>query len=278
MNHPVLEVVETIVLLSPADEPWRRIGRFDDMSWHPAIAGLEMLDGAASDAGARRRLTTADGGQLVECLVEHDMAGRTYRYRMETSPLPLTDYDSTISVEALAKGGCRGVLALHFPRPRGDRTGRRGGARNRCRDLPCRPRCPSHGKLRSPAPRVHQYSSVATPSTANTAAAIPCTSLTGMRSASLSPISTAGRWQSSCPAWYPAPPTPPRTDIAPPAQPSPNWVLSPISARKNAITVAPNTPRRGFAASASSSLSGTSIHAAMAMKEIPRIQRRHRHR
>jgi len=52
------------------------------------------------------------------------------------------------------------------------------------------------------------------------------------------------------------------------------WVLSPISAKKKATTVVPNTPYFGAScASPSSSLSGTSIHAAMAKNDTPSTQR-----
>ncbi len=54
------------------------------------------------------------------------------------------------------------------------------------------------------------------------------------------------------------------------------WVLSPISAKKNTTTVAhstPNAPLTALGFSVSSSLSGISIHAPIAMKPRPRIQR-----
>ena len=52
------------------------------------------------------------------------------------------------------------------------------------------------------------------------------------------------------------------------------WVLSPISARKNATSVVPKTPMRANLASLSSNLSGTRIHAAMAMNDSPSTQRK----
>lgn len=107
MSHPLLGLVESIELTDEAANIWQRIGRFDDMSWHPAIARLAMLDALPTKAGARRLLTTGDGAQLLEALISHSDAERTYRYQIKTSPLPLTEYDSTIAVEALAKGGCR---------------------------------------------------------------------------------------------------------------------------------------------------------------------------
>ena len=107
MSHPLLSLVESIELTDTAADMWQRIGRFEDMSWHPAIARLEVLDGLPIKAGSWRLLTTGDDAQLLETLVSHDDAERRYRYRIKTSPLPLTDYDSTIAVEALAKGGCR---------------------------------------------------------------------------------------------------------------------------------------------------------------------------
>lgn len=119
MCHPLLSLDESIELADEAADVWQRIGRFDDMSWHPAIARLEMLDRMPIKAGARRLLTTGDDAQLLEVLVSYSDAERTYHYRIKTSPLPLTDYDSTIAVETLAKGGCLVRWCCTFRNPVG---------------------------------------------------------------------------------------------------------------------------------------------------------------
>jgi len=51
------------------------------------------------------------------------------------------------------------------------------------------------------------------------------------------------------------------------------WVLSPISARKNATSVAPNAPNPPTRSLLSSYLSGNNAQPATARNEIPRIHR-----
>jgi hypothetical protein len=67
--------------------------------WHPAITS------SASD-GTSRTCILADGGEVVETILEHDDAGRHYRYGIDSSPLPIRDYVSTLRVTA-ADVGCK---------------------------------------------------------------------------------------------------------------------------------------------------------------------------
>ncbi len=92
----------------PAEGMWRRIGDFETLdAWHPAIAACEALDG-----GARRKLTTVDGGVIHETLTE---AGeQTYSYTIDDSPLPVADYRATLSVAEAAKGSCTVEWVAHF--------------------------------------------------------------------------------------------------------------------------------------------------------------------
>ena len=104
---------------------------------------------------------------------------------------------------------------------------------------------------------------------------MPCTSRIGSLRAATSPSSTAGTLAIIMPSVVPATTAASDEYFAASAIVA-ICVLSPISSRKNATNVAPNTPSRGGArcsGSSSSSLSGTSIHAAIAMKDSPRIHR-----
>ena len=101
---------------------------------------------------------------------------------------------------------------------------------------------------------------------------MPCTSRTGIFSASRSPTITAGTLASIMPSVVPVT-TAPRLSYWAASATVATWVLSPISARKKAISVAPKTPKREAVVVSSSSLSGTSIHTAIAMNERPRTQR-----
>ncbi|MEA2302800.1 MAG: hypothetical protein QOH43_80 [Solirubrobacteraceae bacterium] len=82
----------------PADELWSRIGDFHTLSaWHPAI------ESQTAEGGEQvRELHLADGGTVVETLVEE--GPQTYTYRIDESPLPVADYVATMSVQD-ADGG-----------------------------------------------------------------------------------------------------------------------------------------------------------------------------
>ena len=75
---------------------WAEIGPFCSISaWHPAIA---KCDEATADGGTLRTLTTQDGGMFEERLLSHDDQAMSYSYSILKSPLPVSDYQSTISV------------------------------------------------------------------------------------------------------------------------------------------------------------------------------------
>ena len=113
---------------------------------------------------------------------------------------------------------------------------------------------------RAPSPN-----SVATPSKAKIAAAIPCTSFIGIFAASRSPMNTAGTSAISMPSVVPMTTVTGDAKCAAMATVA-ICVLSPISARKNVTSVAPKTPKRPAArVSSSSILSGISVQIAMPM-------------
>ena len=78
---------------------WDVVGDLNISSWHPAITASPV-----ADDGNGRTCTLADGGEVVEEILERDDAARRYRYRVVTSPLPMTDYVSAISVRETERG------------------------------------------------------------------------------------------------------------------------------------------------------------------------------
>ena len=76
---------------------WAAIGPFCSIAdWHPAI-GKCTTDGKTPPT---RTLVTKDGkATFVELQTARNDAGYSYSYAIESSPLPLTDYKSTIKVE-----------------------------------------------------------------------------------------------------------------------------------------------------------------------------------
>ncbi len=98
---------ETVEINAPADKVWERISKFDDMSWHPAIAKTEGKGG--NEKGATRRLVLqGDGTALIdEELAKYEPEKMSYSYRIanvDVKVLPVTNYSSTITVKANGDG------------------------------------------------------------------------------------------------------------------------------------------------------------------------------
>jgi polyketide cyclase/dehydrase/lipid transport protein len=94
----------SIGLHAPAEKVWAQIGGFADLPrWHPAfMKSEEVRDGGK----LKRRLTLQDGASILEQLDRHDDATRTYSYTIITSPLPVADYHSELSVRDDGPGRC----------------------------------------------------------------------------------------------------------------------------------------------------------------------------
>lgn len=77
-----------------ADQAWQMIGGFNALpDWHPAVEKSEL-----TEEGQVRTLSLAGGGSIVEKLEKVDDNARTYTYSIIDSPLPLSNYTSTITV------------------------------------------------------------------------------------------------------------------------------------------------------------------------------------
>jgi hypothetical protein len=84
-------VSKSIDVNAPPAKVWAMIGPFCSIKdWHPAIGQCTESDGV-------RTLTTKDGkAQFVEKQTASDAT--SYSYAIEKSPLPITDYKSTLKV------------------------------------------------------------------------------------------------------------------------------------------------------------------------------------
>lgn len=104
-ERPLLSVTETVDIDASPDEVWEQVGNFDGLaSWHPAIASSRVVAGENNKAGAARELQIKDGPLVTDELVSIDDAQRAYIYRLVDSPLPLTDYLSTVTVKPRGEG------------------------------------------------------------------------------------------------------------------------------------------------------------------------------
>jgi hypothetical protein len=85
--------------MSP-DALWKKIGDFCGIAdWHPAVEKCVL-----SADGKQRTLSLKGGGAIVETLDNLDPANHAYTYTIVSSPLPVANYHSTISVSADPKG------------------------------------------------------------------------------------------------------------------------------------------------------------------------------
>lgn len=116
-----IKAEQSVVLDATPDEVWQAIGRFDDMSWHPAVARTEMVpEGAPADApedSTRVLHLKAEAGDptITERLMSIDPDKRQYKYmitEVAVDVLPVTNYSSTLQVkdrdgraEVVWKGG-----------------------------------------------------------------------------------------------------------------------------------------------------------------------------
>ena len=92
------KVVESIEINAPADKVWAVVGKFGDMSWHPAMAKTEAT---GNEVGATRVLTTTAGGKISEKLTKLNAEGKTFSYEItdvDVKVVPVTNYSSTITV------------------------------------------------------------------------------------------------------------------------------------------------------------------------------------
>lgn len=83
-----------------ASEAWQLIGGFNTLpDWHPSVEKSEL-----TEEGQVRTLSLAGGGSIVEKLEKIDDKARTYTYSILNSPLPLSNYTSTITIRETDDG------------------------------------------------------------------------------------------------------------------------------------------------------------------------------
>jgi hypothetical protein len=92
------KVTEKVEIPAPAAKVWAVIGKFQDMSWHPAVEKTEGSGG--NEPNATRKLTLKGGGVIEEKLVKY-ADGKSFSYEItnvDVKVLPVSNYSSTISV------------------------------------------------------------------------------------------------------------------------------------------------------------------------------------
>jgi len=109
-----LSVNEQVVLNASADQVWKVIGGFGTLdTWHPGVV-KEVMTGSGTRPGDTRVLTLQNGGTVTEVLVDHDDHNRKYSYTIKQSPLPVSQYLSTLKVLPMGKDLARVVWSATF--------------------------------------------------------------------------------------------------------------------------------------------------------------------
>ncbi|MCB1882421.1 MAG: SRPBCC family protein [Geminicoccaceae bacterium] len=107
-----IEVDRTVDLDAPPDEVWSMVGPWCAIGdWHPAVATCTESEEAGKE---RRLLVLQGGGEILEEETSRDDAARQYGYRILKSPLPVSDYKSTITVDSVGEGKSRVVWKSTF--------------------------------------------------------------------------------------------------------------------------------------------------------------------
>ena len=103
-----LHVSSSVTLDAAPEKVWDLIGNFVGLpAWHPAVASTAMVQGDNNVVGSMRQVVTKDGAKLLEKLQAYSAADHSMTYSIVDSPLPVTDYLSTLSV---AKDGEKAVV------------------------------------------------------------------------------------------------------------------------------------------------------------------------
>ncbi len=96
------EVSKQLDVAVAPDKAWAAIGEFCGIGdWHPAIEKCEL---SSSGKDKIRTLSLKGGGTIVEKLVKWEPKKHSYTYAIVSSPLPVSDYVSTLSVQAKGDG------------------------------------------------------------------------------------------------------------------------------------------------------------------------------
>ena len=80
-------------IAAPLSRAWATARAFDGMAaWHPGVADMHMLDGAAPDRVRGVRDFTINGSHVVERLTWLSDVEHACRYTIESSPMPWLNY------------------------------------------------------------------------------------------------------------------------------------------------------------------------------------------
>jgi mxaD protein len=95
-------VIETARVPMDAAALWKKIGAFGAVGdWHPM---LSSVDSEGDSVGSTRTVQGKDGSTQVERLLHFDANEHAYRYKMESTPMPVDNYVGKFHVEDNGNG------------------------------------------------------------------------------------------------------------------------------------------------------------------------------
>ena len=100
-----VSVVEAVDIAASPSRTWATIQDFRGwQAWHPAFASTEIIRGPGNAKGTVRVLAARDGAKFTEELLSHEDVSHVVQYRIFQSPLPITNYVSSIKVQSTYDG------------------------------------------------------------------------------------------------------------------------------------------------------------------------------
>ncbi len=95
-----LKVIKSVEVRADVEKTWATVGDFGAaQGWHPAVETTKITKGTGKRKGDRRVITLKGGGDIAETLTEYSAKNHSFSYRIDDSPLPVKNYNATISVK-----------------------------------------------------------------------------------------------------------------------------------------------------------------------------------
>lgn len=99
-----LKVKEEVTINATSAKVWERVSNFNDLgAWHPAVKTTEIIAGENNKVGAERLLTLQDGGTIKERLLAYNANAKTFSYSIIEGVLPVSNYESKVTVKPMGK-------------------------------------------------------------------------------------------------------------------------------------------------------------------------------
>lgn len=101
------EVYASTIISAPIGEVWDVVGDYGGIAkWHPAVNDTQIKDGPSADQVGSIRQCELDGGAtLLERQTARSDDERFYSYVITDSPMPMTNYESTIRLRPVTDSG-----------------------------------------------------------------------------------------------------------------------------------------------------------------------------